>query len=129
MAAFDFDKCNSREGLIVTRTLIEQIFDSSDGDMRHMLNGAQMQVLGCTAMRTNGTNNSGNLNSLILKDARANEDVQNSVKRLFSTPPDVMKWTERQDVFFSDYDKVPLYVFENYIKALGSKADHRDLGK
>lgn len=101
-------KISMQEGLRIDKIDVKQLAESSDYDIRQVINSLSLF-------------RDGNVEKLV-KTTRMNA-FEATKKVLTSTHPP-MSLEDRFNCFFSDYGIMPLFVFENYAKNQPVKGDH-----
>ena len=108
------------EGLAGEPAAVDQLVESCGGDIRQVLNSLQMWK---TAARRSLTaaDVSARL-AAVSKDASLRLDAASATTKLFAEARK-LSLEARCDLFFVDYDMVPLYVQQAYLTALGTSPD------
>ncbi|KAF7456821.1 ATPase, AAA family protein [Cryptosporidium felis] len=112
----------AKEGMSVEPNAIELLCESVGNDLRQILNELQLLSLSNSNVRFSDVKSevSGSL-----KDVQVTLDVFSAVKRLLnSNESSQLSIQDKLDIFFIDFDLMPLLLEENYIAALSPKSGH-----
>jgi len=117
-----------KENVKMPAPVVDQIIDGSGRDIRQVLN--HLNFLAASGKGLN-LDEAKKASTTAKKDETVN--VFEAVRTLFSASEESQKMTihEKTELFFSDYDLVPLFVQENYLNVEPAKAkskiDHLEL--
>ncbi|KAJ1610832.1 DNA replication repC1 [Cryptosporidium canis] len=110
----------NKEGMKIEPNAVELLCESVGNDLRQILNELQMLSLSSTNVRFSDIKSevSGQL-----KDIQVTLDVFAATKKLLTaSESSQMSINEKLEIFFIDFDLMPLLLEENYISALSVKS-------
>ena len=107
----------SAEGLTVEPKAVEQLVESCGSDIRQVLN--TLQMLKSQARSSLSAVDVNRRIASLSKDSLLRMDAASATTRLFAEARK-LSVEARSDLFFVDYDMIPLYVQQAYLNAVGN---------
>ena len=99
---------------------ITSLIQSIGGDFRQILN--HLQILSMTSQSLNSSSSA--LNEIFAKDRLIGVSTSDAAKMLFNTS--VVSFGDRYNLFFTDYEMIPLMVHQNYVTSINSTQTSRN---